>query len=74
VIFTDLDRQTKLYETIKESLKTELAKMREKNDVQKSEIETAFLRGRIAQIKQMLDDMGEKQIIQQAPRRNPYNL
>lgn len=73
MIFTELDKQTRLFESIKESLKADLAKLREKNDTQKNEIETAFIRGRIAQLKDLLDDMGEKQIIQQAPRRNPYN-
>lgn len=55
LVLTEADRQSALWLKIKSTLEQRLISHRTKNDTQLNEIETATLRGRIAEIKKMLD-------------------
>ena len=67
------DRNQAWFRLLKESLESRLKDLRKLNDKDYDREETAKLRGRIQEIKELLSDMGEKPNPTIAPRRNPYN-
>lgn len=70
--FSDIEKAQPLCKRLQDSLESHLAKLREQNDKDRGEAETAALRGEIKAIKQLLADMSDKPTPQPAPRRNPY--
>lgn len=70
--FTEIDRSQAWCKKLQTSLEDKLAKLREKNDTDRGPVDTAHLRGQIAVLRELLNDMSDKPIPQPAPRRNPY--
>lgn len=58
--FTDADREQRWFRSLEESLHKRLQSLREKNDRVQSEVDTAQLRGQIAEIKAFIKDMQAK--------------
>lgn len=71
--FTPQDKTGVWFKQLKDSLNQRLSDLRKLNDKDHSPEETAKLRGRIQEIKELLSDMGDKPNPTIAPRRNPYN-
>lgn len=58
--FTDADRQQRWFRSLEESLEARLKTLREKNDRDQSETDTAMLRGRISEVRELLKDMQQR--------------
>lgn len=70
--FTDVDRQQRWFRSLEESLDKRLQALREKNDKSMSEVDTALLRGRIAEVRELIKDMQARDPIEVKPGRVNY--
>ena len=70
--FTVVDRGQVWFKQLQDSLAERLQKLREQNDKKSDPIETAYLRGQIAETKALLADMKEHEPPKRPKSRNPY--
>ncbi|TFH85263.1 hypothetical protein EQG41_18290 [Billgrantia azerbaijanica] len=70
--FSELDKSQPWFKSLKGSVEERLSKLREKNDTDRGQVETAHIRGQIAALKELLNDMADKPSPKAAQRRNPY--
>ncbi|GAA0586700.1 hypothetical protein ACFQH5_20235 [Halomonas salifodinae] len=70
--FSEIDKTQAWFKKLHDSLEAKLAKLREKNDADRGPVDTAHLRGQIAVLRELLNDMSDKPTPQAPARRNPY--